>query len=245
MKKINLLLLLLLFSAVYASAITQLSNEEVATITSTDFVCDYTGEIPSADADKLAKFYTSPATVTAAYVEGSTNQIKITNFAGKGYDVVINVDWTNGTISMAPQQVAYAGIPGLFNQITRYFVGICEDYAFEGIASPMDEVNTHTISGTVTEQDGTVTFKLSNAAFWQKSTSSANAIVYHYPYSITFVAEKQNPTGVDQPSVSKAIVSTHYYNMMGQHSATPFSGVNLMKVTYEDGTSATTKILNK
>lgn len=50
-------------------------------------------------------------------------------------------------------------------------------------------------------------------------------------------------TAVDDIDSTKQVQSVNYYNVAGQHSMTPFSGVNIVKVTYTDGTSSTTKVI--
>lgn len=229
---------MLALSAMMAYAIKPLTTSELGTITSTTFVCN-AESVADADASKLAKFYTSPAAVTAEYVDGNSNVIKVTNFAGKSNDVEIDVDWDNGTISMRPQQVAVVGIAGLFGQMTRYMIGVCSDFTYEGNAATLEETNTHTIAGTVSEENGTVKFELTNVAFFQ--VVSSNAIVYHYPHTITFTAERDEATGVNGVQTVKNVKSKQYVNLAGQVSATPFEGVNVVKVTYSDGSVSTSK----
>ncbi len=49
-------------------------------------------------------------------------------------------------------------------------------------------------------------------------------------------------TGLDQNLAGKQVASTRYYNLQGMESSTPFSGFNLMRVVYSDGTSKAVKI---
>lgn len=237
MKKLGFTVMLLM-STVMAYAIKPLTTLELSTITSTNFVCNVES-IPDADATKIAKFYTSPATVTAEYVEGNQNLIKVTNFTGKEHDVEIAVDWDNGTLTMQPQQVAVVGIAGFLGQMTRYMIGVCSDFTYEGNAATLEETNTHTIAGTVSEENGTVKFELTNVAFFQ--VVSSNAIVYHYPHTITFTAERDEATSVNGVQTVKNVKSKQYVNLAGQVSATPFEGVNVVKVTYSDGSVSTSK----
>lgn len=50
-------------------------------------------------------------------------------------------------------------------------------------------------------------------------------------------------TGVTGVDAAKEVASVMYYNVAGQMSMIPFRGVNIVKVTYTDGTSATTKVI--
>ena len=42
---------------------------------------------------------------------------------------------------------------------------------------------------------------------------------------------------------SRQAVSTRYYNVAGQSSATPMDGMNIVVTRYDDGTQAVTKVL--
>ena len=237
MKKLGFTVMLLM-STVMAYAIKPLTTLELSTITSTNFVCNVES-IPDADATKIAKFYTSPATVTAEYVEENQNLIKVTNFTGKEHDVEIAVDWDNGTLTMQPQQVAVVGIAGFLGQMTRYMIGVCSDFSFDGVSATLDETKTHTIVGTVKEENGSVKFELTNVAFYQ--IVGTNAIVYHYPFTVSFAAERSESTGVNGVQSVKNVKSKQYVNLAGQVSTTPFEGMNVVKVTYTDGSVSTDK----
>ncbi len=230
--------MLFVLTSMMAKAVKPLSKSEISTITTTTFVSN-TDSVSKVDSAKIVKFYTNPASVTASYVNDSISKIKITNFAGKSYDVVLNVDWDNGTVTMQPQVVAFVGIMGLLGQMTRYYIGMCADYSYEGISTTMKDVNSHFISGTVKDDGENVTFELNNAVFWQQV--STNAIVYHYPYTISIVAQRAISSGVDGVQSSKVVKSIQYSNLAGQVSLKPFNGVNVVKTTYADGTSSVDK----
>lgn len=65
----------------------------------------------------------------------------------------------------------------------------------------------------------------------------------NYP---TFFINNNIVTGVEDIKVedaAKQIVDVRYYNVAGQESILPFRGINIMKVTYDDGTASTTKVV--
>ena len=50
-------------------------------------------------------------------------------------------------------------------------------------------------------------------------------------------------TGVDNLDASKEIVSVKYYDVAGRESVIPFRGINIVHVTYTDGTTTTAKVI--
>lgn len=53
-------------------------------------------------------------------------------------------------------------------------------------------------------------------------------------------------TGIEDVKVentAKQVIDVKYYNVAGQESVLPFHGINIMKVTYDDGTTSTTKVI--
>lgn len=62
-----------------------------------------------------------------------------------------------------------------------------------------------------------------------------NFIVYPLTESIV--------TGIDGITADKGITSVKYYNVAGHESDAPFSGVNIVVTTLNDGTTTTTKII--
>ena len=59
---------------------------------------------------------------------------------------------------------------------------------------------------------------------------------------VNVVITKEN-TAVDELAGDKAIASVAYYNLAGQQSAQPVSGVNIVVTTYSDGTRTTAKVI--
>ena len=51
------------------------------------------------------------------------------------------------------------------------------------------------------------------------------------------------PTSVNNVAVDRVVTGVTYYNMMGQSSSQPFSGVNVKVTRYSDGTTWTTKVI--
>ena len=63
------------------------------------------------------------------------------------------------------------------------------------------------------------------------------------PAKRTSIVEKKVATGIDEPIAEKTILSVKYVNPAGVISTTPFSGVNIVITTYQDGSRKVTKVL--
>jgi hypothetical protein len=50
-------------------------------------------------------------------------------------------------------------------------------------------------------------------------------------------------SGVEDLMAGKPVASTRYVNVAGQMSDKPFSGMNIVVTTYNDGTTSTTKVI--
>ena len=61
--------------------------------------------------------------------------------------------------------------------------------------------------------------------------------------SADVLAKVNNGSGVEEVESSKHVVNVRYINVAGQESETPFSGVNIVMTTYDDGTVITTKVV--
>ena len=48
-------------------------------------------------------------------------------------------------------------------------------------------------------------------------------------------------TGVEDANVAKAVAGVKYYNLAGVESTEPFTGVNIVKTTYTDGSQSVAK----
>ena len=59
----------------------------------------------------------------------------------------------------------------------------------------------------------------------------------------TLVKDDNLITSVQGVFADKQVMDEIYYNMMGQSSTKPFSGVNVKVTRYTDGTTSTTKVL--
>lgn len=59
------------------------------------------------------------------------------------------------------------------------------------------------------------------------------------------VTYNSTATGVDDVTAAKTVQSVRYYNLAGQQSAEPFTGVNIVATTYTDGTSTAVKQIVK
>lgn len=57
------------------------------------------------------------------------------------------------------------------------------------------------------------------------------------------VAHMIDGSGVEQVIAGKQVVAVRYINVAGQESETPFSGVNIVVTTFDDGTVTTTKVV--
>ena len=57
------------------------------------------------------------------------------------------------------------------------------------------------------------------------------------------MAHMVDGSGVEQVIAGKQVVAVRYVNVAGQESETPFSGVNIVVTTYDDGTMTTTKVV--
>ncbi len=55
----------------------------------------------------------------------------------------------------------------------------------------------------------------------------------------------QDLSAISNISVDKNVTGIKYYNLQGIESDTPFQGINIMVITYDDGTKITKKILSK
>lgn len=51
------------------------------------------------------------------------------------------------------------------------------------------------------------------------------------------------PTAVEDVEAARQVAGVSYYNLAGQQSDAPFSGVNIVKTVYTDGTSTVAKVL--
>jgi len=57
------------------------------------------------------------------------------------------------------------------------------------------------------------------------------------------VADVNNTTGIENVTAHKEVAAVRYFNVAGQESETPFSGVNIVVTTYTDGTTSTVKVV--
>ena len=64
--------------------------------------------------------------------------------------------------------------------------------------------------------------------------------VYHSNDAVTKINDE---SGVEQVTVGKQVVNVRYINVAGLESENPFSGVNIVVTTYDDGTVTTTKVV--
>lgn len=55
------------------------------------------------------------------------------------------------------------------------------------------------------------------------------------------LTSKGTVTGVEDANVAKAVAGVKYYNLAGVESAEPFTGVNIVKTTYTDGSQSVAK----
>lgn len=92
---------------------------------------------------------------------------------------------------------------------------------------------TLTANGDFTPQGAEVL--LSNIVLATPSTG-----VY---YADDVKAPVNDATGIEQVVADKQVASTRYINVAGQESETPFSGVNIVVITYTDGTTSTVKVI--
>ena len=53
----------------------------------------------------------------------------------------------------------------------------------------------------------------------------------------------QNWTSVEELDAARTVSSVVYYNLAGQQSAQPVSGVNIVVTTYSDGSTTTAKVI--
>ena len=62
-------------------------------------------------------------------------------------------------------------------------------------------------------------------------------------YADDVKAPMNDATGIEQVVADRQVASMRYINVAGQESETPFSGVNIVVITYTDGTSSTVKVV--
>ena len=63
------------------------------------------------------------------------------------------------------------------------------------------------------------------------------------PAKKEYIVNKGYPTGIDNTTIAKKVVSVKYVNLAGMESSTPFKGVNIVVTRYEDGTQSATKVI--
>ena len=62
-----------------------------------------------------------------------------------------------------------------------------------------------------------------------------------YPFDLP--SSPTPPTAVVEVPVDKSISSIRYYNMMGVESNVPFQGVNIVVISFDDGSSSSIKVV--
>lgn len=62
-------------------------------------------------------------------------------------------------------------------------------------------------------------------------------------YAADVKAPMNDATGIEQVVADRQVASMRYINVAGQESETPFSGVNIVVITYTDGTTSTVKVV--
>ncbi len=62
-------------------------------------------------------------------------------------------------------------------------------------------------------------------------------------YSDIDVLVKKEGTAVEEVNANKTVANVVYYNLAGQQSAQPVSGVNIVVTTYSDGSTTTAKVI--
>lgn len=78
------------------------------------------------------------------------------------------------------------------------------------------------------------------------ANSVSQTFYFNVNYPTFFINDKTIVTGVEDIKVentAKQVVEVMYYNVAGQQSMIPFRGINIMKVTYDDGTAVTSKVI--
>lgn len=249
MKKILLLAVAALLTAIGASAIESLSEADLASVK--NYKLAYVGPPPNPRVQLTIKQAINVEdTCSASYVNGDVTQLKISNFLGKGYAVTATLDWAAGTLSLPVSQVSsLANIP---TDTTKLAVYISDSFLTSATtAVSPDELKKHTLSGTITasEPDSagieTYTFVVKNAELFKANTLGEYKLVAPATFTVTFTAQKSTGTGVTQVAASRSVACRHYVSMQGQVSSQPFSGVNVLVTTYTDGSTSSCKVMGR
>jgi len=95
-------------------------------------------------------------------------------------------------------------------------------------------------------QRGTQTINYDSSASAPRRASVTNSVSSFYTVITSYTMPVAATTAVEDITADVAqrtVKNVSYVNLMGQRSATPFEGLNIVVTTYTDGTTSTTKVL--
>lgn len=110
---------------------------------------------------------------------------------------------------------------------------------FEGLAAPAEGVSNYYVVGS-TGKIGKTTKSLKPGRCYFTREVNTNASGFNP--TVVFIDEDGSATAIDSVATEET-VSVQYLSVNGQISSQPFSGVNIVKKTFKDGSVKTSKVV--
>ena len=183
----------------------------------------------------------------------------IAGFFGNGVNAAASFNWRTGTVTITPQAVAL-GENEFAWVVDNTTLNLEENNEYVFDAAWYEALQNSTIIANVRtrynaaepkgnrDEESNVSAEI-NASNLVRLTAvvngdNVNVSVAERQANCTFVMMHKDPSGIDNAvsdAVNSEVVSTTYYNTLGQRSLRPFKGMNIVVNRHANGTTTSSK----